>query len=298
MPRTARGAVTLAEEGPRSPRHRRLAILLVVLVAGVVVVAGWLGVNHLVRAVSGEQCRVVASGSAFDWAPDQASNSAAITAIAVQREMPPRAASIAIATAMQESKVRNVRFGDRDSLGLFQQRPSQGWGTAEQILDPEYSTNKFYDELVEVEGYTEMEIADAAQAVQRSADGGAYAQHEGKARATASVLSGQTPSGIGCALRDPGQAGDAEAVAALLEKDFGLGSTVDGSTVSLSTATEDLAWAVGSWAVARATDTGVVQVTVGDEQWTRSMDQDALGFTPLDQGEGTGSPTAVEILVG
>ena len=66
--------------------------------------------------------------------------------------MPPRAATIAIATAMQESKVRNVKFGDRDSLGLFQQRPSQGWGTAEQILNPEYSTNKFYDALREDQG--------------------------------------------------------------------------------------------------------------------------------------------------
>jgi len=298
MPRTARGAVTLAEEGPRSPRHRRGAILLVVLVAGVVAVAGWLGARHLVRAVTVEQCRVVAAGSAFDWAPDQTSNSAAITAIAVQRELPPRAASIAIATAMQESKVRNVRFGDRDSLGLFQQRPSQGWGSAEQILDPEYSTNKFYDELVKIEGYADMDIAEAAQAVQRSADGGAYAQHVQKARATASVLSGQTHAGIGCALREPGEAGDADAVAALLAKDFGLDSGVDGRTVSLGAATEDLAWSVGSWAVARATDTGVVEVTVGDHRWTRSMDEEAFGFTPLSAGEGTGSPTSVVIRVG
>jgi hypothetical protein len=297
MPRTALGAVTLAEEGPRSPRHRRLAILLVVLVAGVVAAAGWVGVRHLVRAVSSEQCRVVAGGDAYRWAPDQASNAAAITAIAVQRGLPPRAASIAIATAMQESKMRNIGFGDRDSLGLFQQRPSQGWGTAEQILDPEYSTNRFYDELVEVEGYTDMEIAVAAQAVQRSADGSAYAQHEGKARATASVLSGQTHAGIGCALRDPEAAGDVEALARLLTKDFGIEGAVDSATLSVDPGNEDLAWAVGSWAVARATDTGAVQVTVGDQRWTRSMDQDALGFTTLAQGDGTGSSTAVEIRV-
>ena len=74
-------------------------------------------------------------------------------------------------------------FGDRDSLGLFQQRPSQGWGTAEQILNPEYSTNRFYDALVKVDGYTDMDIAEAAQAVQRSAAGEAYAQHESRRRA-------------------------------------------------------------------------------------------------------------------
>lgn len=98
-----------------------------------------------------EQCEVTAAGSTFQWAPDQASNAAAITAIAIKRDLPPRAATIAIATAMQESKVRNITYGDRDSLGLFQQRPSQGWGTPEQILNPEYSTNKFYDALVKVE---------------------------------------------------------------------------------------------------------------------------------------------------
>ncbi len=167
MPRTARGAVTLAEEQPRSPRHRRLVAGLVVVVLGVVGTATVLGVKHLRAIVSGEQCQVTASGSTFSWAPDQASNAAAITAIAVQRGMPPRAATIAIATAMQESKLRNLEFGDRDSLGLFQQRPSQGWGTAEQILDPVYATNKFYDALEKIKGYRSMDITKAAQKVQR-----------------------------------------------------------------------------------------------------------------------------------
>ena len=135
MPRTARGAVTLAEETPRSPRQRRVATVVVLSVVAVVGAGAYLGVRHLQEVLAGERCEVRASGTTFEWAPDQASNAAAITAIAVKRDLPPRAATIAIATAMQESKVRNVRFGDRDSLGLFQQRPSQGWGTAEQILD-------------------------------------------------------------------------------------------------------------------------------------------------------------------
>ena len=139
--------------------------------------------------------------------------------------MPPRAATIAIATAMQESKVRNVKFGDRDSLGLFQQRPSQGWGTAEQILDPEYSTNKFYDALEKIKGYASMDIAQAAQKVQRSAAGEAYAQHEAQARVTASTLSGQTHGGLVCALKDPATPGDPGEVAALVEKDFGVSAT-------------------------------------------------------------------------
>jgi hypothetical protein len=294
MPRTARGDVTLAEEGPRPRSHRRVGALVGVLVLGVVAAGTWLGARHVLATVASEKCTVTVDPDSYDWAPDQASNSAAITAIAIQRGLPPRAASIAIATAMQESKVRNIRFGDRDSLGLFQQRPSQGWGTAEQILDPEYSTNKFYDELVKVDGYADMDIAQAAQSVQRSADGSAYAQHEGQARATASVLSGQTHAGIGCALRDPEKPGTAKATAALLAKDFGIEGSVDGGKVTVQGASEDLAWAVASWAVARATDTGALEVTLGDQRWSRSMDQSSLGFETLSSG-GTGSPTTVVI---
>jgi hypothetical protein len=276
MPRTANGALTLAEEGPPSPRRRRLGALLVLALVAVVGTAAYVGIGHLRALVTGEQCLVTAAGSTFQWAPDQASNAAAITAIALQRDLPARAATIAIATAMQESKVRNVTFGDRDSLGLFQQRPSQGWGTPEQILNPEYSTNKFYDALVKVDGYTDLDIAVAAQAVQRSAAGEAYAQHEAQARVTASALSGQTHAGVVCALEDPKTPADPQTVAALLEQDFGVAAEVDGATVALRTDDEDLAWAVGSWAVARATDTGAVRVVVGDREWRRAMEDSAL----------------------
>jgi hypothetical protein len=294
MPRTPRGALTLAEEQPRTPRHRRLVAGLVVVVLAVTATAAVLGVRHLRALVSREQCEVTASGTTFSWAPDQASNAAAITAIAVQRGMPPRAATIAIATAMQESKVRNVKFGDRDSLGLFQQRPSQGWGTAEQILDPEYSTNRFYDALEKIKGYRGMDIATAAQKVQRSAAGEAYAQHETQARVTASVLSGQTHGGMVCALEDPAEAGDPGEVAALVEKDFDISATEGRTSVSVQAATEDLAWAVGSWAVARATDTGATRVVVGDREWRRGMSDSALTWHTLDTGSAN-DPTTVTI---
>ena len=293
MPRTPGGAVTLAETAPRSRRRRRLALLLVLVLVAAVGTAGYLGVRHLRLLVSGEQCLVTVEDSTFQWAPDQASNAAAITAIAVQRGLPPRAATIAIATAMQESKVRNIRFGDRDSLGLFQQRPSQGWGTAEQIMDPEYSTNRFYDALVKVDGYTDMDIAQAAQAVQRSAAGEAYAQHEAQARVTASVLSGQTPAGVACALEDPQNPGDPGALVALVDKDFGVEARAEGDTVTVRADSEELAWAVGSWAVARAADTGAVRVVVGDREWRRGMEESALEWRPA--GEESVDPTTVTI---
>ncbi|HSO63538.1 MAG TPA: hypothetical protein VLQ78_00435 [Ornithinibacter sp.] len=297
MPRTARGAVTLAEEQPHSPRRRRAAGLLTLALVGVLGTGAWLGVRHLQDLVVGERCEVTASGTTFEWAPDQASNAAAITAIAVQRDLPPRAATIAIATAMQESKVRNVTFGDRDSLGLFQQRPSQGWGTAEQILDPEYSTNKFYDALVKVEGYTDLDIAEAAQAVQRSAAGEAYAQHEPQARVTASVLSGQTAGGIGCALEDPSSPGDPEAVVALVEKDFGIPATAGDGTVTVVTDSDELAWAVGSWAVARATDTDAVRVTVHRQEWVRGLEESSMGWTPIEYGPDEDAPDPLVVTI-
>ena len=137
----------------------------------------------------------------------QAENASLITAIAMQRGMPARAASIALATAFQESKLYNLDYGDRDSVGLFQQRPSQGWGTVAQLTDPEFAANAFYDALTGIDGYPEMEITVAAQEVQRSAYPDAYADHEEDARALASALTGNSPRGLWCDV--PGDADEA-----------------------------------------------------------------------------------------
>ncbi|MEV6925533.1 M23 family metallopeptidase [Dactylosporangium sp. NPDC051485] len=105
-------------------------------------------------------------------------NAAIIVGVGQRLQVPPRGWVIAVATAMQESSLTNLDHGDRDSLGLFQQRPSQGWGSREQILDPVYASTKFYERLLKVSGWERMDLTDAAQAVQRSATPGAYAKHE------------------------------------------------------------------------------------------------------------------------
>ena len=69
-----------------------------------------------------------------------------------------------MATAYQETGIRNLDYGDRDSVGLFQQRPSQGWGTAEQLMDPHYATGRFYDALVKIKNWKTGDINDVAQA--------------------------------------------------------------------------------------------------------------------------------------
>ena len=143
-------------------------------------------------------CTAEVDGHRVEVDLEQAENASLITAIAIERGMPARAASIALATAYQESKLYNIDFGDRDSVGLFQQRPSQGWGTVEQLTDPVYAANAFYDALTKVDGYREMEITVAAQEVQRSAFPGAYADHEDDARALASALTGNSPETFWC----------------------------------------------------------------------------------------------------
>jgi hypothetical protein len=151
---------------------------------------------------SSEECTAEVDGQRVDLSLEQAENASLITAISVRRGLPVRAASIALATAYQESDLFNLEQGDRDSVGLFQQRPSQGWGSVDEILDPVYATNAFYDALLEVDGYESMEITVAAQTVQRSGFPDAYADHEADARAVASALTGHSPEGFSCEVSD------------------------------------------------------------------------------------------------
>lgn len=137
-------------------------------------------------------------GSAVSLSTEQAQNASIIAAVAVRRGLPTKAVSIAMAAAIQESKLRNLGGGDRDSLGLFQQRPSQGWGTRQQIRDPYYATNAFYDALVKVPGYLRLPITRAAQSVQRSAYPDAYAAHAPVARAVAAALTGLAKADFSC----------------------------------------------------------------------------------------------------
>lgn len=177
-------------------------MIAVVVGALVVVAAVFVGVtlsrNGSLNPFATPGCVAEVDGQRVELDLEQAENASLIAAISVQRGLPARAASIALATAYQESDLYNLDHGDRDSLGLFQQRPSQGWGTEEEVMDPVYATNAFYDVLAEVEGYRGLEITDAAQTVQRSGYPDAYADHEDDARALASAFTGYSPEGFAC----------------------------------------------------------------------------------------------------
>ncbi|MCO1596071.1 hypothetical protein M8C17_12955 [Micromonospora sp. RHAY321] len=123
--------------------------------------------------------------SHIDLNDEQTANVKAIIAATKKAGLPERAAVISIATSLQESKLENLGhlgdMNDHDSLGLFQQRPSSGWGTPEQITDPAYSTTAFLKGLKQVDGWQDMPLTDAAQTVQVSAYPDAYAQWEQQA---------------------------------------------------------------------------------------------------------------------
>ncbi|WP_422733474.1 hypothetical protein ACN26Y_22315 [Micromonospora sp. WMMD558] len=130
------------------------------------------------HGVQGKQSRV-------DLDDEQVANVKAIIAATKKADMDERAAVVAIATALQESKLVNLGHlgerNDHDSQGLFQQRPSSGWGTVEQITDPEYSTLAFLKGLKQVDGWQDMPLTKAAQTVQVSAYPFHYAQWETQA---------------------------------------------------------------------------------------------------------------------
>lgn len=122
------------------------------------------------------------------YGPDQLANATTIVAVGKQLNIPERGWVVAITAAIQESGLRNLSYGDRDSLGLFQQRPSQGWGSPAQIMNPPYAATQFYQHLLAVPGWQQMSVASAAQAVQRSAFPNAYATHEQVARLIVAIV--------------------------------------------------------------------------------------------------------------
>ena len=139
----------------------------------------------------------VAGDTAATLSDEQRQNASTIIGVARQKGAPPRAWLIALATAKQESDLRNIPYGDRDSLGLFQQRPSQGWGSPAQVLDPVYSTTIFLDRLLQVPNWDRLPVTVAAQTVQRSAFPDAYAKWEGLAAQLVSQLAGVSDP-VGC----------------------------------------------------------------------------------------------------
>ncbi len=209
-----------------------------------------------------------------DLSPEQMANAATIAAVGITKKVPARAIVIALAAAQQESKLFNLEGGDRDSIGLFQQRPSQGWGTAEQIADPRYAAGRFFAALLKVKGWQDMQISDAAQKVQRSADGSLYQRWAASSQAMTDAFVGTKGAAVACTItEDPSQRGP-DATAALaqsLDLDWGNVSTTSDSRVTgllVNVTGDQSGWQYAHWLVAHAAAQSVKSVTFGNRTWT------------------------------
>jgi peptidoglycan DL-endopeptidase CwlO len=183
-----------------------LALGLVVVLLGGLLVVGQFTVGGDQQAAgtcdAGSRPAVGTPQTAADLNPTQRQAAATIIGVAKGMDAPPRAWIVALATAMQESNMGTAGIDvavDHDSLGLFQQRPSQGWGTPDEIRDPVHATQTFLAHLLAIPGWQDMPITQAAQTVQRSAFPGAYAKWEPLAGSLVNDLAGVTSAIRPCA---------------------------------------------------------------------------------------------------
>jgi hypothetical protein len=249
------------------------AVTALAVLAGVGIYLGLRKVGEGLKLPTARRaCTVQADGRvALD--ASQMANAATIAAMGVRRKMPERAVVVALATAFQESKLQNLTGGDRDSVGLFQQRPSQGWGTAEQIRDPRYAARKFYDALRKVRGWEKMRVTDAAQRVQRSAFPQAYEKWADESTVLTRALLGHATGAVSCTVPErPAVRGDA-ATAALsqeLQLDWGRFETAPAEVLGLAVSVGDdrSGWRYAHWLVSHAADHGVKRVRFGGLEWT------------------------------
>ncbi|MEU1080042.1 heavy metal transporter [Streptomyces sp. NPDC005908] len=332
----------MPEPSPSLKRKRRGRLLRCGAAFAVLsAVAGYVVAQYVTGGTGGPGCKVVSGkgdGATYEFTPEQAVNAATISAVGTARDLPERAVTIALATALQESALRNIDYGDRDSLGLFQQRPSQGWGAPKQIMDPGYASEKFYEHLEKVPGYTRLPLTVAAQKVQRSGFPQAYAKHEPDATLLAAALTGRSGATLTCEGRPAAtRAGGADAVRAALARDFGrdvlepAGAEVDdgaegrssasapspsaeaegdgsgGRTVTLPvTAVSgdrrdagERGWQLAHWAVANASELHIRSVSYAGREWVAGHTDSQ--WRPLD-GKGSagadGDADAVRITTG
>jgi hypothetical protein len=266
----------------RGLRPAIIAVVMVVAVAGGIVAL----YRHFRPYFQGTGCEARSTAGFMPLDSEQAANAATIAVVALRRRLPERATVVAYATALQESHMRNLESGDRDSVGLFQQRPSQGWGTARRLRDPAYATGRFFDALVKVKGYRHIAVHVAAQRVQHSADGSAYEQHEWDARVLAAAYTGRVPGAVRCwyppdkrqAAPDPKRALEhlRTTLSLLSGSEPETREDLQPSEPPTGIAVPDSrsGWTMAAWMVANARRYGLAEVRYSGRHWRASSGHD------------------------
>jgi hypothetical protein len=221
-----------------------------------------------------QRCEFRGASTTYELSPEQTGNAATIAAVASRRGLPKRATTVALAAALQESKLIALDYGDRDSVGLFQQRPSQGWGPRSSLIDPVYASNKFFTALIRNPDWQQLSIADAAQAVQRSADGSAYAAWEPQARVMSETLNSD-PYSLTCYLHRYSTPVDSpssrkSALAHDLKHVFGITNSLQLESSGLSVEASGTKNAqLATWLISHADQYGIARVDANQHFWSR-----------------------------
>ena len=274
-PDESRGASSLASRVRRRAVARAVLVVTSIVVLGGVAVGVW-GSSRTTpsRAARPDPpCHVMGSSGAAFLDLEQAANATTIAAVGKNLGIADHGVTIALAAALQESGLHNLAYGDRDSLGLFQQRPSQGWGTPAQIMIPRRAAAAFYRRLARVTGWQAMQVTEAAQTVQHSAAPDAYAQWEPNARVLAEVLTGEVGGGLGCRTSVPpgGIRRDALAQSMIAEL---------GSADLNSHGVAARGWTAVSWIVGHAREFSIPTVTFSGQTWSAATGRWAPASTP------------------
>jgi hypothetical protein len=249
------------------PRGR--GIVLAASVVAVIVIGGALGLHALWSTTRKHFTATGCTIGSYGLDNSQAAVASTMVGVVTTRGLPERAAVLVLAAGLQESKLTNLALGDgdRDSVGVLQQRPSQGWGTVAHLNDVHYATRAFLDALVKIPNWQSLPLAAAVQDVQISADGSAYAPHEAEAQALADGLSGKPAAAVTCSFDPPTVVASAAAVSASVRADLPVNKpVVTANTVSVPGA----AWQTAAWFVANADRLGIDTVAYDGKVWTRA----------------------------
>ena len=246
------------------------------LVAGAVVaiaVGGGFGLKALWETAKSNFDYNHCTISGYDLDPDQASVAATMAGAvsSFKPALPERALVLVLAAGLQESKLRNLPpgAGDQDSVGVLQQRPSQGWGggDAAKLNDVGEATREFLKALVKLPTWQTRPLAQVVQDVQVSADGSLYAQHEPEAQAIADAVSGAKPAAITCSLDTPTKLATPARVADLVSGDLPIRHPI---TTADSVHVLGAHWQTAAWFVAYSYQLGIEQVSYDHKTWTRT----------------------------
>jgi hypothetical protein len=292
--RTTSSGRTASYSYQRPSWRRPLIVLGVVLVVVTLIAVGAYAAyqaygRYVQRLLTVPGCQAGTGVNAIGLDFGETADAATIAGVAARDRLPAEALTVAYATAWQESKLENLDYGDRDSVGIFQQRPSEGWGTTAELEDPAYAAGAFFDALVKIPDYTKLPVDVAAQDVQRSADGSAYEQYAQSGADLATDLT-TAPHAVTC-WYDPASQAASNGVSAKLNLRGALSGFADafgrpsadgavtsvrlassGDSAVISAARGD-GWTAADWFVANASSYGITQVSYGGYQWTAGLSE-------------------------